>query len=614
MSSRPQALRSLAFGVCIASFCLTPSASARRWPAQEEPAMPRVTEEHPRNYSRPPGAAGPVLSECESPRILIGNLKMPRERGGIFGKDSRPVASFDGMPVETPGFFRMMRAEDGIGTSRGPGGILGLKDPMILRGHLITRKYKEARPAWVTPGLMTERLFTAGAMKRVPFVRLLMKPREFLKHLRGEEAHLTLELQNPTRYDIPDITVRLFAETKASSFPMERRIALEEGWEYERVFKVDLGSLDRQKFRVHLPGKTDPRVYREIEAATVGGKRWPYPGLRVNDPTRQTMLDAGDDFERLLPHRTLLITAGDIQGCGAAPYPVIVRHERMFRSFGTLLDGLDLEIMAAWNKADTLQFQKLVRQNASEFPEALPGLIAAALKAKSRRVPVQRRPGGYDEFDAMAMYMYGSIADPSEGYTGFDDSDDAPLKPADHLYRHEGTRLPPTQREELRSRVKSIFARRSLRGLGPAASKGGPHDYPGEDDRLPESVRKSIYEPVNDWVTTERRIRSNREIRNRRNRSRYWSADSKYKNPSKVKSPGRARTAAKPKPPARPKPTVRPRPKPPETSPMLPPEEEAKPIRPVSGSLIEAQPKPMEEEPITEDSMGDFEDDFGGFE
>lgn len=504
--------------------------AARRLPERERPTMPRPTERFPLDYTAPDPVKGPVLSECTTPMILIGQLEMPRERGGVAGRDLRPAPSFDGLPVQAPGFFRMMRAEDGIGTSRGPGGILGLRDPMLLRGHFVSRFFKEKRPPWVAPGLEEERTFSAGSVHRTPFVRLTMTPRNYMAHLLGRDAKLHMVVENPTRYPIPDITVRLVAESQHTGFAMERRMTLEKRWNYEIEASLDLSARQRERLTIQLPGKPDRALYQEIERSVLAGTRWPYPRRNAGHPVRQGFPRAGEDLESLLPQRTLHIASGEVTSrCRpTGTSPVVVRYRRPFRAFGTQLDGLDLEVMAAWSKQDTLRFQTLVRENQGALTESMPPLLASVIEAKQRRIPVQRRPGGYDEFDALAMYLWGAIGDGSQGHTGYRDQDDQHYAAQDGLYRNDGVRLPEGQRTELRSRIRGLFGRRSVRGLSAEAARGGPHAYPVDDDHLEGAMRESIYQPENDWVTQQARIRDNRRTRQRRNIRRYhedeWKA------------------------------------------------------------------------------------------
>jgi hypothetical protein len=265
---------------------------------------------------------------------------------------------------------------------------------------------------------------------------------------------------------------------------------------------------------------------------------------------------------------------------------------------------------------------------------------------------VQRRPGGYDEFDALAMYLWGAIGDGSEGHTGYQDEQDRYRSPQDALYRNDGVRLPVGQRRELRSRIRGIFAGRQVRGMSPEAARGGPHDYPVQDGRLEGALHDSVYRPAHDWMGDQRRIRDNRRTRQRRNVKRYqpdrWkslrSQEAAHNLPNEAARIARGMVsgsdpealstpAPKPKRPPKvaavkvpshppkprrspPKPTPKPTPKP-STSPRPTPQPTVQPAPPPPPTV---KPTPPPPEPTPEDddedlSMGgdDFEDDFSDF-
>lgn len=608
-ATRRHALAALALAAAAAG-----PAAAYPEPAQERPEPPRRTLPFPQEYDRPENSAGPVLRECEAGRILIGSLDAPRERGGLFSRDLREAPSFDGLPVQAPGFFRMQRAEDAIDYTRGRHGVLGSRDPYLLRGQVLTRTYKEKRPYWVPPGVTTDRIFAAGSISRTPFVRMEMGPRDFMRHLRGEDAHLTLILENPTDYFIPDLQVRLLAEPEHSTFPLERRMALEQGWEWEVHLTTDLGPLQSRQFRLRLPGKADPRVYREVESDVLAARRWPYPPLAADHPVRPELGKAGADLARLMPRRRLLITAGDITGCGSSPYPVVVRVDRSFRSFGSTLDGFDLEVLSAWSDVKTKRFRGLLNKHAPELPESLPPLLTAALHARDNRVPVQSRPGGYDSYDAMAHYLYGAIANADHGHTGFSSAADEPGADMDALARSEGLELPPVRRQELRDRLGKVFAGRALRGLSPEAAAGAPHAYPPEDDRLPADVHDGIYRPANDHVGFKAQLRENRQVRLQKLHVRYAEEAAG----AAPKAAGGTSNAAGPKA-AAPKAAAAPRSRatpaaPPRERSAAPPRSTPKPAAPKRAAAPPPEPEEVPEPAsATDTKLGDFEDDFSDF-
>ncbi len=420
-----------------------------------------------------------MLSECVSPMVLVGSVVIPRDRAGFYGSELRTPPSFDGIPIEAPGFFRLLRAEDAIDATHGPQGILGPRDPFVLRGELLTRTYKkEVRPG-EPPGIEHQISFRAGGLKRHGFVHLSATPEAFFEYLRGADLPLKLTIRNPTGMSLPRLRVVLRTEPRDSSFPLERRMALERGFEYLREASVPLGGNSDRTVGFRLPGKIDPRVYRAAEASVLHGNRWAYPRLEVDHPVRDAMDQAGRELERILPVRTLILAGGEIprdcHGTGLA-----VRYLRTFRSFGVVLDGLDLEIMASWDAPAERRFHSLLERRAHEVPDWIRPVVVAALEAKGRRVPVVRRPGGFDEFDAMAAQLWGPAFDGSEMYRSEAGVDGVA---SDALYRHDGKPLPENHREEVRRRMLEMQGTRSLVDRDPG--DGVTHEaWPGEDAEL----------------------------------------------------------------------------------------------------------------------------------
>lgn len=446
----------------------------------------RPTQPFPKDAAAP-REDRPFLSECVTPMILIGHLEMPRERGGFYGAELREAPTFDGLEVEAPGYFRMLRAEDGVGDGRGRAGILGHRDPFLLRGEFISRTYRADREPWQAPDIEETRVFAAGSMERVPFARLTAEPEAFFEYLKGHPLRLGITIQNPAGHEIPNLTVTLRGEPRDASFPLARRLDLETGFD----FVLDRRVSTRRNRPVHvslrLPGKTSPAVYREAERVALGGRRWPYPSASIEHPVHDARAVAGQDLQRLIPVRSLAISAGHVpRKCHRHQGAMAVRYKRIFRSFGVVLDGLDLEIMSGWSARLDRRFTRLLETRGGELPDWTRPVVVAAMEAKQRRVPGVRQPGGLDEFDVMALHLWGAIDD---GTTHFSNSEDAWGAAADHLYRHDGRVLPPLQREELRRHLMAI---RGSRHLAPREGEDLSPDeraFPVEDHRLPEGIR-----------------------------------------------------------------------------------------------------------------------------
>lgn len=447
--------------------------------------LDRPTQPHPRKTSAP-RTDRPLLRECVTPMVLIGTLDMPRERGGFYGAELREAPTFDGVKVESPGYFRMLRAEDGVDLPAGKRGVLRHRHAMQLRGEMHSRVYPADKVVGVAPGLLHEQVFVAGTMKRTPFLTLTLKPTDFFAYLKGNDVGLEVAVRNDTEHRLHRLTLNLHGEPRDPSFPMQRRLDLEPRFHftYEKTFDVPPRSTRNLKIR--LRGKPDPLRYRQAEGYALGGERWPYPGLRAGAPERTPKAQAGQDLARWLPRRTLRAASGTVpRDCHQSA--LAVRYDREYRAYGVVLDGLDLEIMAGWNDRQDATFLRLLETRGHELPNWLRPVLASAMEAKDRRVPVVRRPGGFDEFDAMALHLWGATYD---GSAQVADGQDQWGRPWDALYKHDGKVLPKNHRGEMRRFMQRM---RGARRLAPGrAGRDQAVDYPRDDLDLPESVRRGL--------------------------------------------------------------------------------------------------------------------------